>query len=76
MADKGLNLTDECAAEFVNLCPQEDECTISSWGDSKMYNPGTITNSQTDRGRQLKFKKCCCCQSKSFSGNNNTSRDI
>ena len=54
MAEKGLNLIDECAAECVNLCPQEDECTISSWGDSKMYNPGTITNSQTDRGRQLK----------------------
>ena len=31
---------DKCAAEFVYLYP-------SSWGDNKMYRPGTITNSQT-----------------------------
>ena len=54
MADKGLNLFDECAAECVCLCPQEEERTISSWGDSKIYTPGTIENSQTDRGCQLK----------------------
>ena len=47
LADKGLNLFDECAADFVLLCPQEKECTSSSWGDSKMYTPGTIANSQT-----------------------------
>ena len=26
MADKGLNLFDECAVECVHLCSQEDEC--------------------------------------------------
>ena len=45
MADKGLNLSDECAAECVHLCPQEEECT-SSWVDGKMYTPGTIANPQ------------------------------
>ena len=54
MADKGLNIFDECAADCVHLCPQEKECTSSFWGDSEMYTPGTITNSQTDRGCQLK----------------------
>ena len=49
MAGKGLNIFDECAADCVHLCPQEKECTSSFWGDSKMYTPGTITNSQTDR---------------------------
>ena len=29
-----------------HLCPQEEECTSSSWGDSKMYKPSTIANSQ------------------------------
>ena len=53
----GLNLFDEFAAEFVDLCPQEEECTSSSCGDSKMYTPGNIGNSQTDRGRQLKYTK-------------------
>ena len=41
MADKGLNLFDECAAECVNLCIQEEECISSSWRDGKMYTPGT-----------------------------------
>ena len=30
MSDKGLNLFDECATEYVNLCPQEEERTSSS----------------------------------------------
>ena len=45
MVDKGLNLFDEWATEFVNLCPREEEYT-SSCGNSKMYTPGTIANSQ------------------------------
>ena len=53
MADKGLNLFDEWAAECVYVCPQEEECTSSSWGESKMYTPGTKANSQTGRGCQL-----------------------
>ena len=49
MTDKGLNLFDDCVAECVYLCPQEEECTSSSWGQSKISSPGTIANSQTDR---------------------------
>ena len=30
---------------------------LFSWGDSNIKTSGTIANSQTDRGRQLKFKK-------------------
>ena len=29
--------------------PSEEECTSSSWGHIKIYTPGTIKNSQTDR---------------------------
>ena len=55
MSDKDLNLFDECAAECVHLCPQKEERTSSSsWGHSKMYTPGTIASSDTDRGCQLK----------------------
>ena len=46
MSDKGLNLFDECAAECVHLCPQEEKCTSSSREGNKMYIPGTIANSQ------------------------------
>ena len=49
MLDKALNLFDDYAAECVHLCSQEEECTSSSWGHSKMYTPGTVANSQTDR---------------------------
>ena len=44
----GLTFFGECAAECVHLCSQEEECTSSSLGDSKMYFPGTIAISQTD----------------------------
>ena len=54
VVDKGLNLFYECATERGHLCPQEEECNPSSRGDGKMYTPGTIGNSQTDRGRQMK----------------------
>ena len=42
MAEKGLNLLDECDARSVYLSPQEEECTSSFRGDSKMYTPGII----------------------------------
>ena len=42
MADKGLNLFDECAAGCVNLCIQEEECISSSWRGGKMCTPGTM----------------------------------
>ena len=54
MADKGLNLFDECTAEFVYLCPKKS--ASSSWGDTKMYTPGTIANSQR---MQTKINKNC-----------------
>ena len=35
MGDKGLNLFGKCADECVHLlCPQDEECTSSSRGDS------------------------------------------
>ena len=49
MTGKGLNLFDDCADECVYLCPQEDECTSSSWGHSKINTLGTMANPQTDR---------------------------
>ena len=36
MSDKGLNFFDECAAECVHLCPQEEQSTSPSWEDNKM----------------------------------------
>ena len=41
MIDKGFNLFDECAARCVHLSPQEEECTSSSGGDSKIYKSGS-----------------------------------
>ena len=29
-----------------DLFPQEEECTSSSWGDSKMYTSNSIANSK------------------------------
>ena len=49
LTDKGLNFFDDCAAECVYPCPQEEECTSSSWGNSTVYTPGTIANWQSDR---------------------------
>ena len=46
MTDKGFNLFDKCATRCVHLSPQEEECTSSSWGDSKIYTSGSIANSQ------------------------------
>ena len=31
---------------YIYLFPQEEECTFSSWGDSKMHTSGSIANSQ------------------------------
>ena len=35
VTDNGLSLFDECGAECVHLCPQQER------GESKMYTPGT-----------------------------------
>ena len=52
MTDKDLNLFDDCA-EYVHLCPQEEDCTSSSWGHSKIYAPGILANSQTQGARVI-----------------------
>ena len=46
MTDKRVNLFDECIARCVHLFPEEEECTSSSRGESKMYTSGSIENSQ------------------------------
>ena len=46
MTDKWPNLFDEYAAKCVNLFPQEEECTSSSWGDNKMCTSSSIANLQ------------------------------
>ena len=46
MRDKGFNLFDECASSCVYMSPQEEECTNSSRGDSKMDTPDSIESSQ------------------------------
>ena len=45
---KGVNIFDDCAAECVYLCHQEEGCTSSSWGCSIIYTLNTMTNSQTN----------------------------
>ena len=47
MTDKRFNLFDDCAVRCVHLSPEEEECTSSSWWDSKMYTSGSIANSQS-----------------------------
>ena len=46
MKDKGFNRFGEYATRRLPLFPQEEECTSSSWGDSKMYTSGSIANLQ------------------------------
>ena len=46
MTDKRVNLFDECIARCVHLFPEEEECTSSSRGESKMYTSGSVENSQ------------------------------
>ena len=46
MTDKRFNLFDECGSRCVHLSPQEQQCTISFWGDSKMSTSDSIASSQ------------------------------
>ena len=43
--DKGFILFDECASRCVNLSPPDQECTSSTWWNTKMYTSGTIASS-------------------------------
>ena len=76
MTDKGLNLFDDCAAECVYLCPQEEDCTSSSLWHNKIYTLGIIKNSQTDRAPTEIKKKWCCCRGKNFSRTRDTVRHL
>ena len=71
VTNKGLNLFDDCAAKCVYLCLQEEECTYS-----KIYTPGTIANSKTDRTPTKKNHKWCCFQSNNFSRTRDTIRHL
>ena len=46
MTDKVFNLFDECGSRCMHLSPQEQQCTTSFWGDSKMSTSGSIEISQ------------------------------
>ena len=46
MTGKVFIFFEESAARWVHLFPQENQCTSSSWGDSKMYTYGSIAYSQ------------------------------
>ena len=46
MTGKSYNFFDEYSARYAYLPLHEDECTSSSWGNSKMQTSGTIGNSQ------------------------------
>ena len=77
MINKGLNVFDDCAAECVHLCPQEQEFTSSFWVHSKIYTLGTIPNSQRGRAPvKMNKKGKACCQSKHFSRTEDTIRHL
>ena len=46
MTGRGFNVFDECASRCVYLFPQEEDCTSSSWWDSKMDTFSSIASSQ------------------------------
>ena len=47
MTVKGFNLFDVWASRYIHLFPQEEECTSSFWGDSKMYTSSSKAISQS-----------------------------
>ena len=56
MTNNGLCLFDKCAASCKHLSLQEEECTLSSWGDSKIYsivNSASISASIVNSQRML-----------------------
>ena len=46
ITNKIFNVSDKFAARCAYLFPQEEKCTSSSWGNSKMHTSGSIANSQ------------------------------
>ena len=69
MVNKGLSLFNECASEYVHLSCQEEECTSSPLGDSKMYTLGT-SNKFTEDTNWIK-QKWYYCYNKDFNGTSN-----
>ena len=61
----------------VKLNVWEEECTFSSWGHSKMYTPGTIANSQTQRVLTKINRNGAVAEAyKNFSGTRDTIRHL
>ena len=62
---------------IVKLNVWEEECTFSSWGHSKMYTPGTIANSQTQRvPTKINRNGAVAKAYKNFSGTRDTIRHL
>ena len=62
---------------IVKLNVWEEECTFSSWGYSKMYTPGTIANSQTQRvPTKINRNGVVAKAYKNFSGTRDTIRHL
>ena len=62
---------------IVKLNVWEEECTFSSWGHSKMYTPGTIANSQTQRVlTKINRNGAVAKAYKNFSGTRDTIRHL
>ena len=78
MADKGSNPFDECAAQWVHLCPQEEECTSSSWGDSKCtyLAPQQIHRRADKNGAVAPLRNSVAPPSKNFNGARDSIRHL
>ena len=62
---------------IVQLNLSEEECAFSSWGTSKMYTPGTIANSQTQRvPTKINKNDAVAKVYKNFSGTRDTIRHL
>ena len=78
VADKGSNSFDECAAQCVHLCPQEEECTSSSWGDSKCtyFAPQQIHRRADKNGAVAPLRNSVVPPSKNFNGTRDSIRHL
>ena len=62
---------------IVQLNVEEEVCTFSSWGHSKMYTPGSIANSQTQRvPTKINKNGAVAKLYKNFSGTRDTIRPL
>ena len=62
---------------IAQLNVEEEECTFSSWGHSKMYTPASIANSQTQRvSTKINKNGAAAKVYKNFSGTRDTIRPL